>query len=193
MGRNRTIDRDAVLDAAMKVVARDGALGLTLDAVAAEAGISKASVLYDCKTKQALIKAIIERSMARDRAVADELRVSLDCSANACIEAHIEKAFFSVSDEERSTAMHMISAMAQDEELRAPVQRVIEERVEAIRSESDHPRGALLAFLALEGLKTLDWLGFYTWPAEDRSRLADEIRWLARQTPGNPPAKEGAP
>src|SRR3546814_2511896 len=42
MARPRTIDRDAVLDAAQRVVARDGAAGLTLEAVAAEDGISKA-------------------------------------------------------------------------------------------------------------------------------------------------------
>ncbi|UXN75547.1 TetR/AcrR family transcriptional regulator [Devosia sp. A8/3-2] len=35
---------------------RDGASNLTLDAVAAEAGISKGSVLYDCKSKHALIQ-----------------------------------------------------------------------------------------------------------------------------------------
>src|SRR3546814_3386421 len=33
MARPRTIDRDAVLDAAQRVVARDGAAGLTLEAV----------------------------------------------------------------------------------------------------------------------------------------------------------------
>ena len=51
MGRKRTIEPDAVLDAAEQVVMRDGAARLTLDAVACAAGISKASVLYDYKTK----------------------------------------------------------------------------------------------------------------------------------------------
>ena len=55
MGRKRVIDQEQVLDAAQRVVARDGAARLTLDAVAEEAGISKASVIYDYKSKQALI------------------------------------------------------------------------------------------------------------------------------------------
>ena len=42
MGRRRTIDRNAILQAAERVVHRSGAARLTLDAVAAEAGISKA-------------------------------------------------------------------------------------------------------------------------------------------------------
>ncbi|MEE3100094.1 MAG: TetR/AcrR family transcriptional regulator, partial [Pseudomonadota bacterium] len=37
MGRRRSVDRDALLDAAETVVRRDGAARLTLEAVAAEA------------------------------------------------------------------------------------------------------------------------------------------------------------
>lgn len=66
MGRQRSIDRDAVLNAAERVVIRDGAANLTLEAVAAEAGISKASVLYDYKTKRALIRTLIERRVAAE-------------------------------------------------------------------------------------------------------------------------------
>ncbi|MBL6430319.1 MAG: TetR family transcriptional regulator [Alphaproteobacteria bacterium] len=67
MGRKRTIEPDAVLDAAEQVVMRDGAARLTLDAVACAARINKASVLYDYKTKQALIKAVLERRLAAHR------------------------------------------------------------------------------------------------------------------------------
>src|SRR3546814_15074706 len=77
MARPRTIDRDAVLDAAQRVVARDGAAGLTLEAVAAEAGISKASVLYDYGTKQALIKALLERRIAAEDSRIGELEAGL--------------------------------------------------------------------------------------------------------------------
>ena len=68
MGRHRVIDRDAMLDAAERVVVRDGAAKLSLDAVATEAGISKASVLYDYKTKHALIRALVERRVAAETA-----------------------------------------------------------------------------------------------------------------------------
>ena len=51
MARPRTIDLDRVLDAGERVVMRDGASNLTLDAVATEAGISKGSVLYDCRAR----------------------------------------------------------------------------------------------------------------------------------------------
>lgn len=46
MGRRRTIDRDQLLDAAEAVIAREGAAGLTIDAVAKEMGITKGGVQY---------------------------------------------------------------------------------------------------------------------------------------------------
>ena len=75
MGRTRVIDREAVLLAAERVITRDGAARVTLEAVAAEAGISKASVLYDYKTKQALLKAF--GSVARLRRTAPEAIAAL--------------------------------------------------------------------------------------------------------------------
>lgn len=43
MGRKRSIDRDKVLDAAETIVVRDGAKGLTIDAVAREMGSPRAA------------------------------------------------------------------------------------------------------------------------------------------------------
>lgn len=54
MGRRRTIDRDQLLDAAEAVIAREGAAGLTIDAVAKEMGITKGGVQYCFGTKDAL-------------------------------------------------------------------------------------------------------------------------------------------
>jgi AcrR family transcriptional regulator len=52
MGRKRVIDQEEILNGAEFVVVRDGAAHLTLDAVAEQAGISKASVIYSYKSKQ---------------------------------------------------------------------------------------------------------------------------------------------
>ena len=43
------------------MIRRDGAQALTLDAVAAEAGVSKGGVLYHFASKRALIDGLIER------------------------------------------------------------------------------------------------------------------------------------
>jgi AcrR family transcriptional regulator len=56
--------RSQILDAAQAVVMRDGVRNLTLDAVAAHAGISKGGLLYHFHSKEDLAAAMIERSIA---------------------------------------------------------------------------------------------------------------------------------
>lgn len=68
MARTRKVETDEILDAVERVVVRLGAVGLSLDAVAKEAGISKSRVVYDYKSKTALIEAILDRHMAREEA-----------------------------------------------------------------------------------------------------------------------------
>ena len=49
-----------LLDAALAVIRRNGAQALTLDAVAAEAGVSKGGVLYHFASKRALIDGLVD-------------------------------------------------------------------------------------------------------------------------------------
>jgi AcrR family transcriptional regulator len=55
--------KSRILDCADRVVLRDGVAHLTLDAVAAEAGLSKGGVLYNFPTKEDLIRGMIARMM----------------------------------------------------------------------------------------------------------------------------------
>lgn len=189
MGRIRIIDRDAVLSAAERVVSRDGAARLTVEAVAAEAGISKASVLYDYKTKQGLIKAVVERRVAAEckrlREIIKKLEPAPDCAIQGCIAAVANR---SLSDADREVALCLSAALAQDPDLRAPIQEKFRQQMAEILETSSRPRNALLAFLALEGLKLLECFGIYTWPDDDRRRLLEEISGLAT---GRPVAKTG--
>ena len=55
-------DRDAMLAAAERVVIRQGIANLTLDAVAAEAGMSKGGLLHHFPSKDRLVEALVTRS-----------------------------------------------------------------------------------------------------------------------------------
>lgn len=184
MGRNRTIDRDAVLDAAERVVSRDGAAHLTLEAVAVEAGISKASVLYDYKAKKALIKAVIERRVAIETGRMRDFIVNLGNAPDAAIRGRIVAAFRSISDEDRAVGISLAAALAQDPDLREPIQQFYSDLIAEIMASSRQPRGALLALLAVEGFKLMEWFGFHAWPPEEGARLKRELLWLVGQPPG---------
>ncbi len=183
MGRRRIIDRDAMLDAAQAVVLRDGAAHLTLEAVAAQAGISKASVLYDYKTKQALVRAVIVRRIEEYRRKFDAIQRELGPVPDARIRTHIREVMQSPTDEDRAVAVNLCAATAQDTELREPIQELLRIQIAALLETSGNARGALLAFLALEGLRHLEWFGFHAWSGEERDRLLAEITWLSSQEP----------
>ncbi|OCW56809.1 TetR/AcrR family transcriptional regulator [Hoeflea olei] len=61
MGRKPTITREGLLEIAESIVRTEGAAGLTVDALAKAAGISKGGVQYSFPSKEDLVRALVER------------------------------------------------------------------------------------------------------------------------------------
>lgn len=61
MGRKPAITREGLLEVAEDLVRSEGAAGLTIDALAKAAGISKGGVQYSFPSKEDLVRAIVER------------------------------------------------------------------------------------------------------------------------------------
>ena len=179
MARPRVIDQDQVLDAAEAVVGRSGAARMTLHAVAAEAGIGKASVVYDFKSKQNLIKAVIERKVRLEE---EHIRSAVEHQGsrpNAEMLGRIAVASDAPNDETRAVALNLCAALAQDADLRIDLKRFYEEQIAAVTGTAEKPRMALLAFLALEGFKMLEYFDFYHWPEAERASILDDLAALA--------------
>ncbi|MEO8684422.1 MAG: TetR/AcrR family transcriptional regulator [Devosia sp.] len=183
MGRRRVIDQQAILDAGEAVVARSGAASLTLDAVAVQAGISKASVIYDFKTKQALIEAIVERAFRRDHEHHATVEADLTPSDSLAIRGRIKAAAESPPEEFKPVALSLTVALTLDPALRTRMQQSQAQTINRIIETASSPRGALLAYLAVEGLKFLEYLDFHHFDPDDRSRIIREIDWLVTATP----------
>jgi len=179
MARPRTIDLDRVLDAGERVVLRDGAANLTLDAVAAEAGISKGSVLYDCKNKHALIKAIIERKIAIEDKKTEEAVAALAGQKNAEIRGRITAAADWLDEASESVALQLCSALTQDEDLQELVRVSCNHALTAVTETSENPGAAVVALLALEGLRSLHFMGFHRWSASEFAELLAQIEKIA--------------
>jgi AcrR family transcriptional regulator len=168
-----------MLDAAARVVSRDGAAGLTIEAVAREAGISKASVLYDAKTKQALVEAVIVRAFERDDEHHRHVEAGLAAGGDAAIRGRIAGAKPLPDPAFRSAALHLSAALVLDENLRRHMQDRQRATIARILAESSFPRVALLAYLATEGLKFLENLDFHHFEPAERARILTEIARLA--------------
>lgn len=68
--------RDRILDAAESRLLSQGPQGLVLDAIAADAGISKGGLLYHFASKEALVAGLCERMLSR---FDDRLDALVDC------------------------------------------------------------------------------------------------------------------
>ena len=184
MGRRKLIEGEVVLDAALRAIKREGAAGMSLDAVASEAGICKASVLYDFKTKQGLIHALIRRQIELYEQRLQEKRDALPGDSDVEIGAMIALAEdYPLSEEDRAAAINLCAALVRDTQLRDIVRQSYRRRVKAILDSSSRPGGALLAFFALEGILSFERLGLPEWKPGEREALIEEIGWLARQEP----------
>jgi len=63
--------RDSILAAAAQLISREGARRLTLNAVAAEARLSKGGLLYHFSSKDDLIRGLVETLVAQFDAVVE--------------------------------------------------------------------------------------------------------------------------
>lgn len=162
---------------------RYGAGGLTLNAVASEAGVSKPSVLYDYKCKQSLIKAVVDRINADDSARLERAIKELGDCRNAHIKGRIASTA-EPSDDKKAVAMHLCSTLAQDDKLRASIRQSYQAQLDDILETSANPSAAMLAFLAIEGLKALEFWGILEFPAPRRNQILEDIAGLVDMPAG---------
>ena len=85
--------KDRILDAAERVVLRDGGGHLTLDAVAHEAALSKGGVLYNFPTKEDLIRGMIARLSQRFGAEMARLAASDPSTGGRNTRAYVDACF----------------------------------------------------------------------------------------------------
>lgn len=182
MGRKRLVERDAILEAALRVLRREGTAGLSIEAVACEAGISKAGVLYDFKTKQAMIHAIVEHQIEAHQERLHACRESLSGNGDCEILATIAAAQRSFSDEDRAAIVGLCASVLQDEDLRDLVKGYNRELMDSAVESAANPRNARLAFLAVEGLMSMERFHLHCWSERERREMIDDILSLASST-----------
>lgn len=144
------IDRDKVLDAAEAVIADTGAAGLTIDAVAKAAGITKGGVQYCFGTKEGLITAMLDRwCEAFDRDIAAFRAGSTDPLAH--VRAYVE-AGRQADENENSRSAVMLATLLQNSEQLAATRSWYREQLSGVDAASEEGRKARLAFIASEGV-----------------------------------------
>jgi AcrR family transcriptional regulator len=187
MGTERRNTRTRLLEAAERVVARDGVARLTLDAVAGKADVSKGGLLYHFPNKDALISAMVSRWVdGFERDIGQRLEVEEAGAAGSWARAYAGATFEPGETQETQPRelVALLAAIATDPALLEPLRR----RFEAwqARAEDDGLDLALatLLRLAADGLWFADLFGLAPPAGELRGRVLREINALARGEEG---------
>ena len=163
--------RVQLLDAAIAVIRRDGAAALTLDAVAAEAGVSKGGVLYHFASKRALIDGLLSRWL-------DDFEAQL--TGEDLLTAYVRACDLSAADPDHSASeFGLLAGMIEEPEVLEVARERYAEWMARMLADVGDPVDAWLVRLAADGLWYSDLLGVAPPQGDDRRRLIARLLALA--------------
>lgn len=166
-----------MLDAAQAVVLREGAARLTLDAVARRAGVSKGGVMYNFPSKQALLKAMLERLVAHNNDAHARITERLPDKRGRSLKAYVMNSVRALDADDRVSAA-LLAAVANDPALLKPASRYFSERFGKLSRDLPFERAALV-HLATEGLWMLELLKLSPFTPAQRARVVRHLLELA--------------
>jgi AcrR family transcriptional regulator len=164
--RKKEIDRDRILDAAEDVILASGGRIFTLDAVAERAGISKGGLVYTFATKDGLIRAALEREMARFQEAVRQRLGGKQVRPFELVLAHIEEAL-DEDDATTSKAAFLLTALVHAPDMMEPARRYYRALLDPLLSKSGAAQDVRHALLAVEGVFLLGGLGFVEFSKEE--------------------------
>lgn len=143
--------KDKIIDAAEKVILDHGPGHLSLDLVAAQAGVSKGGLLYHFPSKDALLKSMLEREILQYNAsklkyeekMPQDPYSSLKAGILACMEENPRR---------DRTALAILAAAAYNPQLLLPIKALHEQMLEQCSAQGDQAGRILSALLAADGL-----------------------------------------
>lgn len=180
--------RDAAIKAALSIIAREGASHLTLDAIAAESGISKGALTHQFRSKKEILEALLDRQyeffsnfsrgyLAKHSAehTLPELAAEIATLRETLKDSH-------------SLVFALLGAIAEDPRLLQKSRYDAKKIVETIKKEAEDSDLTTVRWLAARGLAITALLGMCPLSKSERDRLfgylLDDARWSV------PPAQQ---
>lgn len=184
--------RKAALDAALAIIARDGPGRLTLDAIARESGLSKGGVMHQFRTKEAVLKALLERQMVRFEEFSTPYRAKARTESENPELATEIATVREAANAPNSAALALLAAMVESPDLMALPRDSDVKTIAAIKAEATDPDLAMLRWAAARGLMLSALFGMSPLSKAERerlfARLLDDAQWSALEKPARPRA-----
>lgn len=149
IGRPRMIDRNHLLDLAEKIITEHGASGLTIDALAKAAQITKGGVQYCFGTKEGLIHAMLARwGDSFDRQVMAQQKGKTDPLSHIAAHIRVTRDSDPLSD---SRFAAMLAGLTPNSEHLTETRQWYRQQLNGLDTTTEQGRNTRLAFIANEG------------------------------------------
>ncbi|MBF0323472.1 TetR/AcrR family transcriptional regulator [Magnetospirillum moscoviense] len=163
--------REKILDAAMSIMRDHGVAKLTLDQAARVAGVSKGGVLYHFKSKDDLIRGMVQRMTDSCDALHHRYYAEQPEGPYRWARTVVHTAFDPQGPAGDPVSGALLAAMAVNPDLMAPIQAKYAEWVERVMSDSPDPARAALVCSAMDGVVFQRILGLCQGCEKDAERL----------------------
>lgn len=177
----RQSNRESILDAAVRVINRDGITAITFDAVAAEAEVTRGGMLYHFGSRDALILAINQH--LADQWEANLLRtVGKPYDQTTVEERH--QAYVGASLRASRAELLFLLEFQRNPALSAPWARLIEDWSvpEPGDPDDDAALSRFVARLAADGLWAYEYISGRAMPPDLRNRVSERLVTLLGTT-----------
>lgn len=175
----RSSSRGKLLDAAAELIACGSVQDLTLEGVAAAAGVTKGGLIYHFKTKDELLGAVVARMIEQlDQRTRDKA-AKRGHTPGALLQALIDDTF-DMLPSEKLLLTNLLAAATQYPHLLGPVQQAYH-RVYNEFAEAGPQAGLALAIsAALDGLTLLELLNLHQFTQRQREAIREALQQLAQ-------------
>jgi len=172
--------QDKILLAARRIVESKGAGHLTFEELSAESGVTRGGITYHFKTKESLLKGLIEADMADWDASAAAIETNCPCPRTADLIGQIRCNLDNKDEGHKRFVTGMISAAMVDPTLLDPI-RAHQKKKFAEWTWDEPELKRYLLLLATEGLFWQDFFNLDPLPPGVRDRVVALIEQLVRE------------
>lgn len=169
--------RKTILDAASQVVRSEGVSNLTLERVAAAAGVSKGGLLYHYGTKRELILGLLDATLKSADRELNQLSETNERTAGSFAQAYLD--FVRTRQHDSGAATGVFAAAALEDGDLEPAQAMFAAWQQRLMHDDGlDPTMALLARVIGDGLWLIDLFGLAPPSNADRAKLFELIESL---------------
>jgi AcrR family transcriptional regulator len=176
----RGSSREKLLDAAADLITQHSVQELTLEAVAAAAGVTKGGLIYHFKTKDDLLGALVQRMIEkldqRQRAKA----AGRGATKSALLLALVDETF-DMQRAEKQLLTNLIAAASAHPHLLGPVRTLFAQVYGDLSGTSAQAGLALAIAAALDGVSMLELMGFHHFTKGQRKAMRQALLELIQR------------